>query len=381
MTNDEAMLAVPFRCDGCRGAFVIRHSSIFAYSPDRMSSTASPAVPPLTFGDACARFGRWCREQPAQAALLAACLGTFVYFYFCHRVWVLGAQTTAEWAQKAWMFAGGEQMHGHFPPFVSLFLVWYHRARIAAAPKGGAWWGLVPVVFAVLLFVIGARCLQPRMALLALPFLFYGATLFLWGRHVARIVLFPCVFLLFMIPVAALQQATFHLQFVITASIELLAKLIGISIHAVGTTLTARDGSFNFEIAEGCSGVRSLAAMSMLTAVYVHLTQDAFWKKALIFAASLLFAIVGNIGRLFTVILFAKFISPEIAGGIYHDYSGFVFFPVALLAMTGFAGLVNLDWQRVAAAAMKRETPRPIETAPPAAKSASKPGGPISYDY
>jgi hypothetical protein len=42
---------------------------------------------------------------------------------------------------------------------------------------------------------------------------------------------------------------------------------------------------------------------------------------------------------------------------------------------------VNLDWQRVAAAAMKRETPRPIETAPPAAKSASKPGGPISYDY
>jgi exosortase len=313
-------------------------------------------------------------------ALLAGCIATFVYFYFLHRVWVLGAQTTAEWAQKAWMFAGGEQMHGHFPPFVSLFLVWYHRARIAAAPKSSSWWGLAVVAFAVLLFVVGARCLQPRLALLALPFLFYGATLFLWGRHVARIVLFPCAFLLFMIPVAALQQATFHLQFIITVSIELLSKLVGVSIHAVGTTLTARDGSFNFEIAEGCSGVRSLAAMSMLTAVYVHLTQDALWKKALIFVASLLFAIVGNIGRLFTVILFAKFISPEIAGGLYHDYSGFLFFPIALLAMTGFASLVNMDWQRVRAAALKRETPPALEAAP-AAKRAEKPGAPISYDY
>lgn len=342
-----------------------------------MSPAHPPAVPPPTLGEACARLGRWCREQPLQAALLAGCIATFVYFYFFHRVWVLGSQTTAVWAQKAWMLAGGEQMHGHFPPFVSLFLVWYHRARIAAAPKGSSWWGLVSVVFAVLLFVVGARCLQPRMALLALPFLFYGATLFLWGPHVARIVLFPCAFLLFMIPVAALQQATFYLQFVITGSIEFLSRLVGISIQSVGTTLTARDGSFHFEIAEGCSGVRSLAAMSMLTAVYVHLTQDAFWKKALIFAASLLFAIIGNIGRLFTVILFAKFISPEIAGGLYHDYSGFLFFPIALLAMTGFAQLVNMDWR---ALAMQRDPSHHPEP-PPDATRPEKPASPISYDY
>jgi exosortase len=342
-----------------------------------MSPSKPPAVSPMSLGEACARFGRWVREQPAQAALLAGCVATFAYFYLFHRVWVLGAQTTAEWAQKAWMFAGGEQMHGYFPLPVSLFLVWYHRARIAAAPKSGSWWGLLPVAFAVLLFVVGARCLQPRMALLALPFLFYGSTLFLWGPRVARIVLFPCAFLLFMIPVAALQQATFHLQFVITGSIELLSRLVGISIASVGTTLTARDGSFNFEIAEGCSGVRSLAAMSMLTAVFVHLTQDAFWKKAVIFAASLLFAIVGNIGRLFTVILFAKFISPEIAGGLYHDYSGFLFFPIALAAMTGFARLVNVDWRAVALA---REAPGALEPVS-AAKSADKPATPISYDY
>ncbi len=342
------------------------------------------AAPPMTPGEAGSRLLRWGREQPAQAALLAACLATFAYFYFFHHVWVLGTQSTAWWAYMAWNFAGGEQFHGHFPFFVSLYLVWFHRREIAEAPKSSSWWGLVLVGFAILLFVAGARCLQPRLALLAMPILFYGATLFLWGRHVARIVLFPCAFLLFMIPVAALQQATFKLQFVITASIEAMSRLVGVSIQSIGTTLTARDGSFNFEIAEGCSGVRSLAAMSMLTAVYVHLTQDTFWKKAVIFGASLIFAIVGNIGRLFTVILFARFISPEIGGGIYHDYSGFVFFPIALLAMTGFARLVNLNWRKAGAAALQREAPLIVEPEASPTAAEAKPGtkpSPISYDY
>jgi exosortase len=347
-------------------------------------SPAKPLAPPsLTLGAACHRFGRWCLDQPLQAAMLAGCVTTFIYFYFFHRVWVLGTESTIYWARKAWLKEGGEQFHGHFPFFVSLYLVWHHRARLAAAPKAGSWWGLVWLGLAILLFVTGARCLQPRMALVSLPFLFYGAAFFLWGRQVARIILFPCAFLLFMLPVEALQNMTFPLQFVITRTIELCSRMIGISIQAVGTTLTARDGSFNFEIAEGCSGIRSLAAMSMLTAVYVHLTQDALWKKVLIFGTSLLFAIVGNVGRLFTVILFAKFISPEIAGGLYHDYSGFLFFPIALVAMTGFARLVNLDWSTIGAVAMKREAPMSVESNYPSTlpKPADKPTSPITYDY
>ena len=84
--------------------------------------------------------------------------------------------------------------------------------------------------------------------------------------------------------------------------------------------------------------------MIMLTAIYVHITQREIWKKIVIFAFSLAFAIVGNIGRIFTVILVAKFIDPKLASGIYHDYSGYVFFPIALLAMLLFSKLINLTW-------------------------------------
>ena len=342
-----------------------------------MSSETRPAAAPVTFGEACSRFARWCAEKPWQAGLLAACVATWAGFYFFVPIWVVGTQTTLRWALNAWT-PSGEQFYGCFVLPVSIYLAWHHRARLCAAPKAGSMWGLACVAFGVAVFVIGARCLQPRAALLALPFLFYGVALYLWGWRVARSVLFPCVFLLFMVPVAALEQATFRLQFVITGMIEFLSRLVGVKVQAIGTTLTARDGSFNFEIAEGCSGVRSLAAMSMITAIYVHLTQRELWKKIVVFGASLLFAIVGNVGRLFTVILFAKFIDPEIASGLYHDYSGFFFFPIALMAMTGFSRLVNLDWRKAIDSAMTPEAP----VAQTPAKPAEKPPGSVSsYDY
>ena len=334
-----------------------------------MSSTPLSPATPLTFSGACTRLLQWLRAQPLQAALLAACLGTLVWFYAFVPIWVNGTESTLRWSWKAW---NGEQLHGRLVGLISIFLLWYHRGRLLAARKEGSSLGLLFLVLGVLFFLAGSRSLQPRLALLALPFLFYGAALFVWGREVARIVLFPCVFLLFMIPVAALEQATFWLQFVITHAIGVLSDLIGIKIAAVGTTLRATDGSFNFEIAEGCSGVRSLTAMSMLTAVYVHLTQDRLWKKVVIFAASLLFSIVGNIGRLFTIILVAKFINADLAGGIYHDYSGFIFFPVAVLAMTSFSRLVNLNLRKYFAAAKAPEKP---------ARPEAPKAGPISYDY
>jgi len=346
-----------------------------------MSSQTTPAAPSIGFGEAFERFGRWCVSKPWQAVLLGACFATLIWFVGFVHIWVNGAQTLVEWSIHAWDGKTNEQYHCRFVPLVSIFLLWYRRDRYAAAPKAPSNWGLLFVAMGVASFVLGVRCLQPRLALFAMPFLFFGATLFLWGRHVARLALFPCAFLLFLIPVAALEQSTFRLQFIITGTVEVLSRFIGLNVQAIGTTLTARGGAFNFEIAQGCSGVRSLAAMSMLTAVYVHLTQDRLWKKLLIFAASLLFAVVGNIGRIFAVLLVAKFVSPKLAGGVVHDYSGFVFFPIAVLMMTGFSRFVNLPWKELVGSLFQSEEKPIADFAKEEVKPENKPGSPISYDY
>lgn len=311
------------------------------------SGAATPSPSPVSSG------GRPVEFDPLTVALLLGVTATLVYFYgflalFVRGTFDQGICSTAAWAWQAWN-PGMNQEHSKLVPLISLGLVWYHRTEIKNARKSGSNQGLLFLAIGIVLFLLSARCLQPRFALASVPFLVYGSVLYVWGREVARIVLFACAFLIFTIPVAAVEQGTFRLQFIVTDIVGFLSNFVGIKIQAIGTTLTAADGSFNFQIAEGCSGIRSLTAMAMITAIYVHLTQDRLWKKVIIFAFSIVFAIVGNIGRIFTVILVAKFVNPKLASGIYHEYSGFLFFPIALIAMVLFSKLINLHWGKAPA--------------------------------
>lgn len=287
------------------------------------------------------------KREPLSALLLATIVATFVYFFgvvplFVRGLFIHGASSVFAWAWQAWN-PTANQDHSKIVPLIFLGLIWYHRKKIAAAPKQGDNRGLVFIGIGVVLFVLAARCLQPRLALISLPFLIYGSVFYVWGKQTARIILFPCAFLIFLVPFGAIEQATFRLQFVITAAIGFLCRLVGLHVDAIGTTLTASDNRFNFMIAEGCSGIRSLTAMAMLTAVYVHVTQDRLWKKIVIFGFSVLFALIGNVGRIFTIVLVARFVNPTFAEGLYHDYSDWLFFPIALLAMYFFSRFINSD--------------------------------------
>src|ERR1700682_2129082 len=310
-------------------------------------------------------FAEWIKQDPLSALILATIVATLVYFFgfvplFVRGTFNAGPCSTAGWAWQAWN-PGMNQEHSKLVPFIFGALIWYHRGKIRSASKQGSNQGLIFVAIGILLFVLSARCLQPRFALASVPFLIYGSALFLWGKEVARIVLFPCAFLIFLIPVGVIEQATFRLQFIITGVVGFLSNLVGIKIDAIGTTLTAADNSFRFQIAEGCSGIRSLFAITMLTAIFVHLTQDKLWKKVLIFGFSIVFAVVGNIGRVFTIILVGKLFGQDLAGGPYHIISGYLSFPFAVIAMLLFSKFLNLQFGEGVVRGAERE--------------------PVTYDY
>lgn len=281
----------------------------------------------------------WIRNHPAQAFLLAAILGTFAYFYGFLPLYA--GLPIAEWAWIRWE-PEYNQEHSKLVPAVFLFLVWYHREALLKARKEGSNWGLLAIGLGALFFILGARSLQARLALAGLPLLLWGTILFVWGKQVARILAFPCAFLVFLIPLSAIEQTSFRLQFIITGIVESMSGLLGIKVYAVGTTLRAVDGSWGFDISEGCSGIRSLIAMTMITAIYVHIVEKQLWKKMTIFSMSLLFALIGNVGRIFTIIIIARLGFPEFAGGLYHDYSPFIIFPFSLAAMVLTSKLLNI---------------------------------------
>jgi exosortase len=294
-----------------------------------------------SLGRACAD---WCRRNPVAAFLLTATVAVIGSFYFGVKAFLSLSQSAAQWIAASWNPENDQEHCWAIIP-ISILLVLLRWRDLQAAPKKPSNSGLWFIAVGVLMFVAGVRCVEGRYTIFALPFLGYGITRYLFGPAVARIVLFPCVFLLFMTPFGGVVQGTASLQSKTAGVIHQLSSIFGIPIYVEGARIISLDNRFEpLEVAGGCSGIRSLMAMTTLAALYAYFVMRTPLRGMILFGFSLFFAVIGNFARVFSVVLFARFIDPKTATGLYHDYSGFVFFPVAVLAMVGVGNLLNRDW-------------------------------------
>ena len=82
-----------------------------------------------------------------------------------------------------------------------------------------------------------------------------------------------------------------------------------------------------------------MMALTLVSAVYAHLTQKTLWKKVVLCACSVPLAIISNCLRVTSILVVAEYFSADFAAKTYHEGSGFLFFLVV-----GLAGLAAVDW-------------------------------------
>jgi exosortase len=288
----------------------------------------------------------WIKTNPLSAAVICTIVATLVYFFGFLNLFMNGRVSTAAWAWQAWNPETNYE-HAKIIPLLVLIFIWLSRAKLKAARLSSSRWGWFFLGVGLLLFLIAARTMQARLALCSLPLLLFGIVLYVLGKEVARILFFPIAFLFFMVPLNFLTQATFRLQLLETAIASAVCNLVGIHVNSVGTVVNSADDAFHFQVDEGCSGIHSLMAIAMLSAIYAHYTQNRLWKKVLILGAALLFALIGNAGRLVSIFAIGRFFGQDLAGGPYHNISGYLTFPFAIAAMVLFGRLLNIKLARL----------------------------------
>ena len=223
---------------------------------------------------------------------------------------------------------------GWYVPLFSLYVLWTERAKVRASLGAPSWGGLVFALPFLALGFLGVRGVQLRFEIVAFVGLIIAVPWAFFGRATAKAVLFPALFLLFCIPLATfLDVVTVHLRLLASSTAFAVARGLGADIVQQGTMVGAADGSFAIDVADPCSGLRSLFALMALTAGYAYFTQPTWPRRGILFAASVPIAILGNVARILSIVLVANYASSDFATGFYHDYSGFVVFAVAILLM------------------------------------------------
>lgn len=247
-------------------------------------------------------------------------------------------------------------------PFVIAGLIIYQFKNLRAAVGEGSNWGLVAILLGAVFYAISYRAFQPRIAAGGLPFILWGCAYYLWGVRVAKILAFPLFFFWLAVPLPTFQQATVHLQLLATTMTHHGAALFGVQTMVEGTTVLPIKGDWKpLEIAHGCSGIRSLMALLMISATWAYIAKISMWKKVVLFLAAFPLAIIGNALRLVSIFVIAEYGNAQWASTTWHDWSGLLlFYPFSLFLLLVLHSLFEggLPWSKKNRRKVRRELVR-----------------------
>lgn len=250
--------------------------------------------------------------------------------------------------------ADDDYSHGFFVVPLAAYFAWERRDALRrAAPRpsvaGAALLGTGLVCFVAGQF--GSELFLTRVSLLAVV---AGLVLFLFGREHLRILAFPIAFLLLMIP---LPEIIFNR---IAFPLQVFASRIGETVIAAAGVPVLREGNLlmlpgrTLEVAEACSGIRSLITLVMLAIVLGYFTERRTTGRVLIALAAVPIAVIANAARVAGTGLTSYWISPAAAEGFFHTFSGWIMFVIAFAGLLAFhraMELTRVRWTRAEGAA------------------------------
>ncbi len=238
--------------------------------------------------------------------------------------------------------------HGFFVPVVAGFIAWQRRAELLATPRKPNGWGLFLVIFAAAEALAGTLGAELFTARLAFVIALVGIILYLGGTRWIRILAFPLLLLPFMIPIPAIIYSllTLKLQMLASQLGEMMIGAMGIPVLREGNTLKLP--SQTLDIAEACSGIRSLMSLGFLSLVYAYFADKRVWMRWVLLAATIPIAIGANGVRVAVTGLLSE-VNTKLAQGAYHETEGYIVFIVAMVALLTTHRVISFaakKWER-----------------------------------
>jgi exosortase len=237
-------------------------------------------------------------------------------------------------------YSDPDYSHGFLVPFLSAYLIWQRRNKLAQVVRHPSNWGAVVVVLSLGLLFLGSLGAELFLTRISIIGTICGLIVYFSGWRVLRAIAFPLAFLLFAIPIPTLiyNEIVFPLQFI-------ASRFATSCLEALNLFPIMREGNvlimpgMRLEVVEACSGIRSLMSLLALAAGYGYLAEKSAPVRWFLFLAMVPLAIISNGTRVMITALMTNYIGPQAAEGFMHEFSGWVIFVVATALFLGLHSL------------------------------------------
>ncbi len=231
--------------------------------------------------------------------------------------------------------------HGFLVPFISGYLIWRKRKELASLNFSINNFGLALLIVAMGFFIIGNAASEYFTVRFSLVLSVFGLVLYLLGPAVIKKTWFEILFLLFMIPIPYVIyfSATFPMQLLASKVTAFLLDLLGMPVIRQGNIIHLPNDSL--EVAEACSGLRSLVSLLALGAIYAYITQKKLWAKVLLFLSTIPIAVIGNVFRVFVTSVMVYAGEVQVTDEPLHSIMGASVFVIAFILLFIFGGILR----------------------------------------
>jgi len=232
--------------------------------------------------------------------------------------------------------------HGFFVPPCAAFVVWQERSRLALLTPRPSWWGLPLLGLGMCVLVVVQMGAEFSLSRLSLLIALAGMIVLLLGWNYFRALLFPWAFLLLMIPIPQIvfNQITFPLQLLASKVAAAVLPVLGVPILREGNVINLP--SMALEVAEACSGIRSLMSLVTLAIIYGYLMEKRIWVRWLLAIASVPIAVAANSIRIIGTGLLVQYWDADKAEGYFHASWGWIIFVVSLIMLYALHALIRI---------------------------------------
>ena len=157
----------------------------------------------------------------------------------------------------------------------------------------------------------------------------YGLTLALVGREAFRRLWMAMLILLFTIPLPIFfsNSLSLHLELLSSALGVDVIRLFNIPVYLDGNVIDL--GVYQLQVAEACSGLRYLFPLMTLAFIVAYFFRAPFWKRIVLFLASVPIAILMNSLRIGLIGVSVAYWGQKMAEGVLHYFEGWVVFMIS----------------------------------------------------
>lgn len=220
--------------------------------------------------------------------------------------------------------------HGFFVIPIFIYMVWQKKDFLYSLQVKPSWVGFVFLLVGMILYTVAFLTNFHTLIYLSIMIIIISTVVFLAGWQITYHILFPVLFLLFMFPIpsSVYIQITSPLKVFITNISAYIISLVGIPVYQEGNLLYF--AKTQLEVAEACSGIRSLFSYAMLSCVF-SLFCTTMTRKVIIILSTIPLAIAVNIVRVSGTGILAHFFGEKAAQGFFHEFTGFFLFAIGLV--------------------------------------------------